>query len=226
VRVLVVEDEAKMRGLLRRGLQHYAFAVDVAATGVDAVWAGCEIGYDAIVLDLRLPDIEGFEVCRQLRERECWVPILMLTAMDDVEDRVQGLDAGADDYLVKPFEFDELAARLRALLRRGSRPRPTQLRVGDLVLDPSRRTVQRAGSAIDLTPREFGLLECLMRHRGEVLSRRRLLHHVWDEVDDADPHVVNVYVGYLREKIDRPFGRSSLRTVRGSGYVIDDHGTP
>ncbi len=227
MRFLVVEDAVKMAGLLKRGLEEEGHAVDVARTGEAAVWMGDEEEYDAVVLDVTLGDIDGFEVCRRLRDRQRWVPVLMLTARDAVEDRVRGLDVGADDYLTKPFAFPELLARLRALLRRGSGTRPAVLRLGDLTLDPARHEVRRGDDDIALTPREFALLECFMRHPGEVLSRVRLLEHVWDFALDGEAHVVTVYVGYLREKIDIPFGRSSLRTVRGAGYQLrDDAASP
>ena len=222
MRFLVVEDDDKLRALLSRGLAEEGYAVDVATDGVDAVWRATEHPYDAVVLDLGLPDIDGFAVCRQLRERSRWMPILMLTALDGVEHRVRGLDVGADDYLVKPFAFAELVARLRALMRRGVTPRPARLAVGDLVLDPASRTVARDRRPIDVTAKEFALLEYLMRHPGEVLTRTRLVEHVWDSAYDGDLHVVNVYVAYLRDKIDRPFGRASLETVRGAGYRLHD----
>src|SRR3954452_17800453 len=212
VRVLVVEDDAKLGELLRRGLQRQTFAVCVVAEGGEALWQAQEFGYDAIVLDVLLPDVDGFEVCRRLRGCGVWTPVLMLTALDDVPSRVRGLDVGADDYLVKPFHPDELAARLRALLRRGGSPRPTTLHVGDLFLDPATREVRRGAIEIRLTAREFALLEYLMRHPAEALSRSRLVAHVWDDAYDGDLHVVNVYVAYLRDKIDRPFGRQSLET--------------
>jgi two-component system, OmpR family, response regulator len=222
VRLLVVEDAAKMGGLLRRGLVEEGHAVDLVRTGTDAVWLGAEREYDAVVLDVMLGDIDGFEVCRRLRDRQRWMPVLMLTARDAVEDRVRGLDAGADDYLTKPFAFAELLARLRALGRGRRLERPAVLRVGDLSLDPARHEVRRGSTPIPLTAREFGLLHCLMRHQGEVLGRTWLLEQVWDFAFDGDPHVVTVYVGYLREKIDTPFGRSTLRTVRGVGYQLRD----
>jgi two-component system OmpR family response regulator len=222
LRILVVEDDEKLRGLLRRGLQEQGFAVDVEATGTDAQWRLQEFGYDAVVLDVMLPDFDGFTVCRQLRAAGCWVPVLMLTALDGVQDRVHGLDVGADDYLQKPFHFAELGARLRALSRRGAEPRPTTLSVGDLVADPATRDVHRATESIQLTAKEFALLEYFMRHPDETISRGRLLEHVWGDERDRDPHVVSVYVSYLRNKIDRPFGRSSLQTVRGAGYRLRD----
>jgi len=221
-RILVVEDAGKLAGLLRRGLAEQGYAVDVAANGSDAVWMGTETAYDAVVLDLVLPDIDGLEVCRRLRERGRWAPVLVLTARDAVADRIRGLDSGADDYLTKPFAFGELLARLRALLRRGTGARPAVLEVGDLRLDPAARTVHRGAARIELTAKEFALLEYLMRHPGQVLSRPRLLEHVWDFGFDGDPHVLSVYVGYLREKIDKPFGRHCLQTVRGMGYRIAD----
>jgi len=220
MRALVVEDGSKMAALLRRGLQEEGFAVDVAANGEDGSWLGTENEYDVILLDVMLPDIDGFEVCRRLRAADRWAPILMLTARDGVQDRVAGLDAGADDYLTKPFSFDELFARVRALLRRGPSERPAVLEVGDLSLDPATRRVTRDGREIDLTPKEFGLLELFLRHPGEALTRTRILEHVWDFAYDGDSNVVDVYVRYLREKVDRPFGRRSIETVRGVGYRL------
>jgi two-component system, OmpR family, response regulator len=220
MRVLVVEDEVKMAGLLKRALEEEGYAVDVAGRGEDALWLGTENPYDAIVLDLMLPDVDGFAVSRRLREAGRWSPILMLTARDAVADRVSGLDAGADDYLTKPFSFAELLARLRALMRRGAAERPPVLRVGDLELDPAARSVARDGSSIELTAREFALLEYLMRHPGEVLTRTQLIEHVWDFAYEGDSNVVDVYVRYLRNKVDRPFGRDQIETVRGAGYRL------
>jgi two-component system OmpR family response regulator len=220
MRFLVVEDETKMAALLRRGLEEEGYAVDIASTGTEGLWAATENPYDAILLDVMLPELDGFEVCRQLRARGRWAPVLMLTARDDVRDRVQGLDAGADDYLVKPFSFSELLARLRALIRRGARERPAVLSVSDLALDPATRRVNRGGTEIALTAREFALLEMFLRHPGEVLSRTRILEHVWDFAFDGDSNVVDVYVRYLREKVDRPFGRDSIETIRGMGYRL------
>ena len=220
MRILVVEDEAKMAALLKRGLQEEGYAVDVAATAEDAVWMGTENPYDAIVLDLMLPDSDGFEVCRRLRAAKRWAPVIMLTARDAVSDRVAGLDVGADDYLTKPFSFDELLARTRALLRRGSVERPTVLRSGPLELDPATRKVVVGGSPVELTAREFTLLEYLMRHPGVVLSRTRIREHVWDFSFEGDSNVVDVYVRYLREKIDRAFGLNLIETVRGAGYRL------
>jgi two-component system OmpR family response regulator len=220
LRILVVEDQLKMAALLRRGLTEEGYAVDVAGTGTDGLWAANENPYDAIVLDLMLPDRSGLDVCRELRARGLWMPVLILTARDGVPDRVAGLDAGADDYLTKPFAFSELFARLRALVRRGPSERPPVIRVGDLALDPAARGVARGSSRIDLTAKEFGLLELLMQHAGEVLTRSRILEHVWDFAYDGDSNVVDVYIRYLREKIDRPFGRRTIETVRGSGYRL------
>lgn len=220
MRLLVIEDSPKMANLLRRGLSEEGYAVDVAPTGVDGVWMATEIPFDAIVLDVMLPDIDGFEVCRQLRKADRWAPLLMLTARDDVPDRVRGLDVGADDYLTKPFAFEELFARLRSLVRRAPRGRPPVLEVGDLALDPADHSVRRGKQMVTLTRKEFALLHYFMQHPGEALSRSRLLEHVWDFAFDGDPNIVDVYVGYLREKIDRPFGRTSLETVRGVGYRL------
>jgi two-component system OmpR family response regulator len=220
VRVLVVEDEVKMAGLLKRGLEEEGYAVDVSGTGHDALWLASENPYDAVVLDVMLPDIDGFDVCRSLRAAGLWTPVLMLTARDSVPDRVSGLDAGADDYLTKPFSFAELLARLRALFRRGATERPPFLSVGDLTLDPATHRVSRAGTPIELTPKEFALLEFFMRHPGDVLSRTRLIEHVWDFAYEGDSNVVDVYVRYLREKVDRPFGSDSIETVRGAGYRL------
>ena len=225
MRLLVAEDDIKMAGLLKRGLEEEGYAVDVARTGGEALWAGTENPYDAILLDVMLPDVDGFEVCRRLRSQNRWAPVLMLTARDAVPDRVAGLDAGADDYLTKPFSFSELLARLRALIRRGPSERPAVLRGGGLVLDPATRRVARGPAGIDLTPKEFALLEFFLRHPGEVLTRTRIIEHVWDFAYDGDSNVVDVYVRYLREKVDRPFGRRSIETVRGTGYRLREEGT-
>jgi|SRR5581483_1685173 two-component system OmpR family response regulator len=220
MRVLVVEDSTRMAGLLKRGLEEEGYAVTIAQTGEDALWSGTEAPPDAIVLDVMLPDMDGFEICRRLRERGMWAPVLMLTARDALEDRVRGLDAGADDYLTKPFAFSELAARLRALMRRGPLERPAVLRVGDLSLDPASRIVKRGDTAIDLTAKEYSLLEYFMRHPGSVLSRTQILDHVWDFAYEGDSNIVDVYVRYLRQKIDRPFGVRSIETVRRAGYRL------
>jgi two-component system, OmpR family, response regulator len=225
MRVLVVEDEVKMAGLLKRGLVEEGYSVDVVGSAEDAVWAGAENPYDAIVLDVMLPDGDGFVVCRELRDQGRWSPVLMLTARDDVRDRVAGLDAGADDYLTKPFSFVELLARLRALLRRGAPERPAAMEVAGIVFDPAARRVTVGGTPVSLTAKELALLEFFVRHPGEVLSRTRILDHVWDTAYDGDSNVVDVYVRYLRRKIDRPFGRDSIETVRGSGYRLREDGS-
>jgi two-component system OmpR family response regulator len=218
MRVLVVEDEIKMASLIRRGLREEGLAADVAIKGEDALWMAQSSPYDAIVLDVMLPGLDGFEICRRLREEGVWAPVLMLTARDSVEDRVAGLDGGADDYLVKPFSFSELLARLRALARRGPIERATLLRAGDLQLDPAAHRVWRGEHEIDLSAKEFALLEIFMRRPGEVLSRYALLEHAWDYDYENRSNVVDVYVRYLREKVDRPFGVESIETVRGAGY--------
>jgi two-component system OmpR family response regulator len=220
MRVLIVEDELKMASLIRRGLRGDGMAADVAATGEDALWMAGSTEYDVIVLDVMLPGIDGFAVCRRLRDDGVWSPVLMLTARDAVEDRVQGLDTGADDYLAKPFSFVELAARLRALARRGPVERPTVLRAGDLHLDPSSRRVWRGREDISLSPKEFALLETFMRRPGQVLDRFQLLEHAWDYEYENRSNVVDVYVRYLRGKIDRPFEVESIETVRGAGYRL------
>jgi two-component system OmpR family response regulator len=218
MRVLVVEDEAKLAGLVRRGLVRRGFAVDVAATGDDALWMAGSASYDAIVLDVMLPGIDGFEVCRRLRADGVWAPVMMLTARDAVADRVAGLDGGADDYLTKPFAFAELLARLRALIRREAEPRPAVLESGGLRLDPASREVVRAGEPIELSATEFRLLETFMRRPGRVLTRLELLEHAWDGAYENRSDIVRVYVRYLRRKIDEPFGTDSIETVRGVGY--------
>jgi two-component system OmpR family response regulator len=220
VRVLIVEDEVRMASLIRRGLAGEGLAADVAGSGEDALWMAPAHDYDVVVLDVMLPDLDGFEVCRRLRAGGVWSPVLMLTARDSVDDRVAGLDSGADDYLVKPFAFAELLARLRALGRRGETGRPTVLAVGDLRLDPATREVSRGSQPIALSAKEFALLETFMRRAGEVLSRLHLLEHAWDFAYENRSNVVDVYVRRLRRKIDEPFGRGSLETVRGVGYRL------
>jgi len=220
MRVLVVEDELRMASLIRRGLVTEGLATDVSPSGEDALWMAEAHDYDAIVLDVLLPGLNGFETCGRLRANGVWAPVLMLTARDAVEDRVEGLDNGADDYLVKPFAFAELLARLRALVRRGEPERPIVLSVGDLTLDPATREVRRGGAVIALSTKEFALLEIFMRRPGEVLSRLHLLEHAWDFAYDARSNVVDVYIRRLRRKIDEPFGRRSLETVRGAGYRL------
>jgi two-component system OmpR family response regulator len=220
MRVLIVEDEVKMASLIRRGLREEDHAADVAIKGEDALWMARATDYDAIVLDVMLPGIDGFETCSRLREGGVWAPVVMLTARDSVEDRVAGLDGGADDYLTKPFSFAELLARLRALARRGPVEQPTVLEVGDLTLNPATKEVARGGTAIDLSAKEFALLEAFMRQPGAVLSRYQLLQHAWDYEYENRSNVIDVYVRYLREKIDRPFGLDSIQTVRGVGYRL------
>jgi two-component system, OmpR family, response regulator len=224
MRILVVEDEAKMAGLIRRGMREEGLAVDVAGSGEDALWMAGSTEYDAIVLDVMLPGIDGFETCRRLRSDGVWTPVLMLTARDAVEDRVAGLDSGGDDYLVKPFSFAELLARLRALTRRGEVERPAVLAVGELRLDPATRQVWRGEAEIALSAKEFSLLEAFMRRPGEVLSRFQLLEHAWDYGYENRSNVIDVYVRYLREKVDRPFGADSFETVRGAGYRLRKDG--
>ncbi len=209
-----------MAALVRKALELEGYSVDIAQNGTDAVWLATENEYDTIVLDVMIPEPDGFEVCRRLRADGRWAPILLLTARDSVDDRVVGLDAGADDYLPKPFSFDELYARLRALTRRGAPQRPPVLEVGDLRLDPATHRVSRADRDVDLSPKEFALLDLFMRHRDEVLSRTKILEHVWDFAYDGTSNVVDVYIRYLREKIDRPFDRNTLETVRGVGYRL------
>ena len=221
MRVLIVEDEVKMARALRRGLEQEGYAVDTASDGEDGLFQGSENPYDVIVLDVMLPKLDGFEVCRRLREAGRWAPVLMLTARDGVTDRIAGLDVGADDYLVKPFSFGELLARLRALLRRSPVERPPSLAAGDVVLDPATHSVSRAGRRVELSVREFGLLEYLMRRPGQVVSRTDILEHCWDVNYDGFSNVVDVYVGYLRKKLEQPFGRPLIRTVRGVGYLLD-----
>jgi two-component system OmpR family response regulator len=220
VRILVVEDEPKLAALLRRGLVEEGLVTDVTGSGDDALWMAAATEYDAIVLDVMLPGTDGFEVCRRLRENGVWSPVLMLTARDAVEDRVAGLDAGADDYLTKPFSFAELLARLRALARRQPVERPAVVQVGDLRLDPATRRVWRGDAEIPLSTKEFCLLETFLRRPGQVLSRYQLLESCWDFGYENRSNVVDVYVRYLREKIDRPFGTRSLDTVRGVGYRL------
>jgi two-component system OmpR family response regulator len=220
VRVLVVEDEARMATLLARGLREEGYAVDVAGDGTNGLWLATENDYDAVVLDIMLPDLDGFEVCRRARAAGRWAPVLLLTARDAVEDRVRGLDAGADDYLTKPFSFAELAARVRALVRRGTGVRPATLEVGDLRLDPATHKAWRGKTEVALSPKEMALLELLMRHPDEVVTRTQILDHVWDFAYDGLSNVVDQYIAYLRKKVDRPFGRDDIETVRGVGYRL------
>ena len=224
MRTLVVEDDRKLGPLLRRALGERGGAADLARTGEDALWMAQARSYDAIVLDVMLPDLDGFETCTRLREHGVWTPVLLLTARDAVEDRVYGLDCGADDYLTKPFSIAELRARLRALVRRGRPERPTVLEAGDLKLDPSAQRVWRGRTEIRLSPKEIALLELFLRRPGEVISRYELLDHCWDMSYDNRSNVVTVHIRHLREKIDRPFGRSAIETVRGAGYRLRPDG--
>jgi two-component system, OmpR family, response regulator len=224
MRVLIVEDEPKMAALVARALREEGHAADTAGLGEDALWMAQAAPYDAIVLDVMLPGLDGVEVLRRLRAQDVWTPVLMLTARDAVGDRVGGLDAGADDYLTKPFVFSELLARLRAIVRRGAVERPTILRVGDLRLDPAAHRVWRGETELDLSLREFAVLEALMRRPGETLSRGQLLEAAWDMAFESRSNIVDVYIGYLRQKIERPFGRRSIETVRGLGYRLREDG--
>ncbi len=224
MRVLVVDDERRLARSLKLGLEAEGFAVDVAHDGTEGLWLARENPYDAIVLDLMLPGINGYQVCATLRRDRIWTPILMLTAKDGEWDQVEGLDTGADDYLTKPFSFPVLVARLRAVARRGARERPTVLEMGDLRIDPAAHRASRGDVDIELTSREFALLAFLARHRGDVVSKRQILDAVWDEAFDGDPNIVEVYVRHLRNKIDRPFGRNAIQTVRGAGYRLGSDG--
>jgi two-component system OmpR family response regulator len=225
-RVLLVEDDVKLARTVKRGLAHEGYAVDLAHTGDEAIASADARDYDAVILDVLLPGRNGHEVCQTLRERDPWLPVLMLTALDDVEDRIRGLDMGADDYLVKPFDFGELLARLRALIRRGPSERPAPLAVGELRADPLSRSVTWAGHSAELSPREYELLEFMLRRPGQVISRAQLLEHVWSKDYDGSHNVVDVYIGYLRKKLDQPRLPSLIRTVRGAGFVLDLAGPP
>jgi Response regulators consisting of a CheY-like receiver domain and a winged-helix DNA-binding domain len=222
--ILVVEDERAIAAGLRAGLEAEGFAVDVAADGVDGLWMGRENAYDAIVLDLMLPGIDGHEVCRQLREARIWTPILVLTARDEECEEITALDTGADDYLTKPFSHAVLLARLRSLMRRGTQERPAVLTAGDLRLDPASKQAWRGDTEVALTVRELAVLEFLLRRRGEVLSKRAILEHVWGDDFEGDSNIVEVYIRHLRNKLDRPFDRDSIETVRGAGYRVTSHG--
>jgi two-component system, OmpR family, response regulator len=223
VRVLIVEDQPKLAALLARGLREEGHAADIAERGEDAAWMALAARYDAIVLDIMLPGIDGLETCRQLRQRGVWTPVLMLTARDAVGDRVIGLDAGADDYLTKPFSFEELLARLRALNRRTPAERPVTVEVGDLRLDPAAHRAWRGQTELDLSAKEFALLELLMRRPGNVLTRGQLLEGAWDMAYERRSNIVDVYIRHLREKIDRPFGSDTIETVRGVGYRLKEY---
>jgi two-component system OmpR family response regulator len=223
MRLLVVEDQPRMASLIKRGLEEHGHSVDVASTGPDGVWMATENDYRAIVLDVMLDGYDGFEVARRLREAGRWMPIILLTARMSVEDRVRGLDVGADDYMTKPFSMQELAARLRALARRGRPERPTVLTVGDLRLDPATRRAWRGDVELELSPKEFALLELFLEHPGTVLTRTMIIEQIWDYEFDGVSNVVDQYVGYLRRKVDRPFGTNDLETVRGVGYRLRCH---
>ncbi len=220
MRVLVVEDERQLAEGLRDGLEAEGFAVDVATDGMDGLWMAREHPYDAIVLDIMLPGMNGYRICATLREEGIWTPILMLTAKDGELDEAEALDTGADDYLTKPFSFVVLLARLRALMRRGLPERPTVLEAGDLRFDPATRLVQRGDVAVEMTSRETALLEFLLRRRGHVLSKQTILDHVWDYDFEGDPNIVEVYIRHLRNKLDRPFERNAIQTLRGAGYRL------
>ena len=222
MRVLVIEDEVRMAQLVKRALEEEGHAVDVAGDGPEGLWMATEVPYAAIVLDVMLPGFDGFELCRRLREADSWVPVLMLTARDEVGDRVRGLDAGADDYLVKPFSLMELAARVRALTRREDHRRPAVLAIGDLKLDPATKRAWRGDTEIELSPKEFALLEFFLRHPGTVLTRSQIIEALWDFAYDGTSNIVDQYVNYLRRKVDAPFGRSDIQTVRGMGYRLRD----
>lgn len=223
MRVLVVEDERRLADGLRLGLEAEGFAVDLAHSGTDGLWRAREHPYDAMVLDIMLPGMNGYLVCRSLRAERIWTPILILTAKEGEWDEVEALATGADDFLVKPFSYAVLVARLRALVRRGDRVRPVVLTAGGLRLDPAARRVWRADTEVQLTPREFALLEFLMRRAGEVVSKRDILDHVWDDDFAGELNIVEVYVRHLRLKLDRPFGRNSIETLRGAGYRLAGH---
>ncbi|KJC63601.1 DNA-binding response regulator, OmpR family, contains REC and winged-helix (wHTH) domain [Agreia bicolorata] len=224
MRVLVVEDEKRLAEGLKRGLEAEGFAVDVASTGTDGLWMATENDYSVILLDIMLPGMSGYRVCERLRAAENWTPVLMLTAKDGEWDQVEALDTGADDYLTKPFSFAILLARMRALIRRGAAERPAVLEAGDIRVDPSTRQVTRGAERIEVTAREFAVLEYLMRRKGDVVSKRDIIDNVWDDDFDGEQNIVEVYVGHLRNKLDRPFGRNAIETLRGAGYRLASHG--
>lgn len=224
MRVLVIEDEVRLGEALKRGLEAEGFAVDLIQNGTEGLWMATENPYDLILLDIMLPGTNGFKICGTLRERQVWTPILMLTAKDGELDEAESLDTGADDFLSKPFSFTVLLARMRALLRRGATERPVVISAGDLRLDPASHSVIREGADIILTSREFSLLELLMRRKGEVLTKKTILEHVWDYDFEGDSNIVEVYIGYLRKKIDTPFERKAIRTIRGVGYLLEENG--
>jgi len=222
--VLVVDDEQRLAAALRRGLEAEGIAVDVAHTGTDGLWLARENDYDVLVLDIMMPGMSGYTLCRTLRDEEDWTPILMLTAKDGDWDQIEALDTGADDFLTKPFSFAVLLARLRSLVRRGARDRPVVLEAGDLSVDPASRKVRRGDADIQLTSREFAVLDFLIRRKGEAVTKAEILANVWDFDFDGDPNIVEVYIRHLRNKIDRPFGRAAIETLRGAGYRLDAAG--
>ncbi len=220
MRLLVVEDEPTLGRSVKRGLEADGFSVDLAETGTDGLWRAREGAYDAIVLDIMLPEMNGYEVCRHLRSEDIWTPILMLTAKDGEYDEADAFELGADDYLRKPFSHVVLVARLRSLIRRGTSPRPDTITVGDLEIDPAKLSCRRGDTSIELTPREFAVLETLLRRSPNVVPKSELIDSVWGMDFDGDPNIAEVYVGYVRRKIDRPFGTETVRTVRGIGYQV------
>lgn len=226
MRILVAEDDARLAAMLRRGLCADGYAVDVAADGTDALWLAGEIDYDAVVCDVVMPGATGIEVCRRLRETGRWMPVLMLTGRTAVADRIRGLDSGADDYLAKPFSFDELSARLRALVRRGTTRRPAVLSAGDLRLDPAAHIASRGDTRLELSAKEFALLELFLRHSGELLTRTKIMEHIWDFAFDPASNIVDQYVAFLRRKVDRPFGVNQLETIRSAGYRLNEQPVP
>lgn len=224
MRVLIIEDDAALAEVVRRGLIAEGFVADIENNGLDGLWAACERDYDVVVCDIMLPRLSGYRVVEELRKREVWTPVLMLTAKDGEYDEADAFDLGADDYLTKPFSFVVLTARLRALVRRGRPERPVELTAGDLKLDPSSRRVRRGDTQIDLTPKEFSLLQYLMQNAGVALSKMQILENVWDSAYEGDPNILEVYVGYLRKKVDVPFSRGAIETVRGVGYRLAEDG--
>lgn len=224
MRVLIIEDDASLAEVVRRGLVAEGFVADVEHNGVSGLWAACEGEYDVVICDIMLPKLSGYKVVEELRRREVWTPVLMLTAKDGEYDEADAFDLGADDYLTKPFSFVVLTARIRALVRRGKPERPVELTAGDLALDPTSRRVRRGDTEVELTPKEFSLLQYFMQNPGAALSKSQILSHVWDSAYEGDPNILEVYVGYLRKKIDAPFGRAAIETVRGLGYRLAANG--
>lgn len=220
MRVLLVDDEVRLADGIRRGLEAEGMTVDVAHNGTDGLWRAREQDYDVVVLDVMMPGMSGYRVCQTMRAEGIWTPVLFLTAKDGEWDEVEGFDTGGDDWLTKPFSYPVLVARLRSLVRRGARERPAVLAAGDLVLDPAARTVHRGDAEVELTAREFAVLEFLLRRRGEVVTKLEVLDNVWDDTYDGDPNIVEVYIGRLRRKLDRPFGRDGIQTLRGAGYRL------